>query len=211
MFFIYTDGIPEAVDESERACAMNRLIDRLNASKQAPCGRSCPLCVRISALSRVTRSSLKILPMLGFAYYGSKGRNTMKEMSFEAVLTNIPEVTAFIDAELEAVDCGIKTQMQLDVAIDELFTNISSYAYGTEVGVATVRFDFDEQSRMASVTFIDTGVPFDPTRRSDPDITLSAEERPIGGLGIYLVKKTMDDVSYRWEDGKNILTIRKKV
>lgn len=135
----------------------------------------------------------------------------MKEMSFEAVLTNIPEVTAFIDAELEAVDCGIKTQMQLDVAIDELFTNISSYAYGTEVGVATVRFDFDEQTRMASVTFIDTGVPFDPTRRSDPDITLSAEERPIGGLGIYLVKKTMDDVSYRWEDGKNILTIRKKV
>lgn len=135
----------------------------------------------------------------------------MKEMTVEAVLTNIPEVTDFINAELEAVDCGIKAQMQLDVAIDELFTNIASYAYDSELGEVTVRFEFDAEKRVASVTFIDSGVPFDPTRRRDPDVTLPAEERQLGGLGIYLVKKTMDEMTYRREDGKNVLTIGKRV
>ena len=135
----------------------------------------------------------------------------MREMTFNAVIESIPEVTAFIDAELEAVDCGIKAQTQLDVAVDEVFTNIASYAYGGASGSATVRFDFDEASRVASVTFVDSGVPFDPTKREDPDVTLSAEERQIGGLGIFLVKKTMDDMRYAREDGKNVLTIIKKI
>ena len=135
----------------------------------------------------------------------------MKERTFTAVIDNIPEVTAFIDVELERVECGIKAQTQLDVAVDEIFTNISSYAYTDGHGDATVRFDFDEAARLATVTFMDSGVPFDPTKRSDPDVTLSVEERQIGGLGIYLVKKTMDEFSYERRDGMNVLTIRKKI
>lgn len=135
----------------------------------------------------------------------------MKEMNLEAKLENIPVVTGFVEEQLEALDCPMKTQMTMDVAIDEVFTNIASYAYGSEQGTATVRFDFDEEARVASVTFIDSGVPFNPLESAEPDITLAAEDRPVGGLGIFLVKKTMDEVLYKYENGQNVLTIRKKI
>ncbi len=135
----------------------------------------------------------------------------MRELTLKAAVESIPEITDFIDAELEAVDCPMKAQAQIDIAIDEVFANISSYAYGEGTGDATVRFAFDEADRTACITFIDSGVPFDPLAVSDPDVTLPAEERRIGGLGIFLVRKTMDAVEYRYEDGKNMLTIKKKV
>ena len=135
----------------------------------------------------------------------------MKELTLEAVLENIPRVTAFIDEQLEALGCSMKAQMQIDVAIDELFGNIARYAYGKRIGKATVRFGFDKAERMAFVTFVDRGTPFNPLRQTDPDVTLSAVERQVGGLGIFLVKKTMDALEYRYEDGHNILTIRKRV
>ena len=135
----------------------------------------------------------------------------MKELKVAATLENISAVTAFVDEQLEALDCPIRAQMQIDVAIDELFGNIAHYAYGDGEGEAAVRFDFDEASRMASISFLDRGVPFDPLKQTDPDVTLPAEERKIGGLGIFLVKKTMDQVAYRYEDGANILTIQKKI
>lgn len=135
----------------------------------------------------------------------------MKEMTLKATVDGIPVVTEFIDGLLEALDCSMKAQLQIDVAIDELFCNIARYAYGEGEGEATVRFAFDEQTRTASITFIDRGVPFDPLQKADPDVTLSAEERGIGGLGIFMVKKTMDAMEYRYEDGCNILTIRKHI
>ena len=135
----------------------------------------------------------------------------MKEMTLEAKIENIPRVTAFIDEQLEALDCPMKAQMQIDVAIDELFGNISHYAYAPGTGEATVGFDFDEEARTVSVVFSDRGVPFDPLVRIDPDISAPAQERAIGGLGIFLVKKTMDSLDYRYADGKNVLTIKKKI
>ena len=135
----------------------------------------------------------------------------MKELTLQATLENIPVVTAFIDEQLEALDCPMKAQMQIDVAIDELFGNIAHYAYAGATGDATVRFDFDEATHMASITFVDSGVPFNPLDNTDPDVTLSAEERGIGGLGIFMVKKTMDALEYRYENGTNILTMRKQI
>ncbi|MBQ6430545.1 MAG: ATP-binding protein [Oscillospiraceae bacterium] len=135
----------------------------------------------------------------------------MKELTLKATTENIPAVTAFVDEQLEALDCPMKAQIQVDVAIDELFGNIAHYAYGDGAGDATVRFDFDEQTRMASVTFVDRGVPFDPLQKADPDVTLSAEERKIGGLGIFMVKKSMDRLAYRYENGCNILTVYKQI
>ena len=135
----------------------------------------------------------------------------MKEMNLEAKLENIPVVTGFVEEQLEALDCPMKTQMTMDVAIDEVFTNIASYAYGSEQGTATVRFDFDEEARVASVTFIDSGVPFNPLESAEPDVTLAAEDRPVGGLGIFLVKKTMDGMDYVRRDDRNILTIHKQI
>lgn len=135
----------------------------------------------------------------------------MKELTVEARLEQIPQVTAWIDAELEALDCPMRAQLQIDVAIDEIFSNIARYAYGEGMGDATVRFDFDPAARVAAITFEDSGTPYDPLAKEDPDISLGAQERSAGGLGIFLVKKTMDGMRYRYENGKNILTLQKKI
>ena len=135
----------------------------------------------------------------------------MKELTVEAKTTNIEAVTDFVNEQLEALDCPIKAQMQIDIAIDELFSNIAHYAYNPEIGQATVRVEVIEDPLAVTITFIDNGVPYDPLAKEDPDTTLSAEEREIGGLGIYMVKKSMDDITYEYKDGQNILAIKKNL
>ena len=133
----------------------------------------------------------------------------MKELTIEAKTSNIEAVTDFVNEQLEALDCPMKAQMQIDIAIDELFGNIAHYAYNPEIGQATVRVEVVEDPLSVVITFIDNGVPYDPLAKADPDTTLSAEERDIGGLGIYMVKKSMDDIIYEYKDGQNILKIKK--
>ena len=135
----------------------------------------------------------------------------MKELTMDATVENIARVTAFVDEQLEAMDCPMKAQIQTDVAIDELFGNIAHYAYRPDVGPATVRVEFLKEPRAVELTFMDSGIPYDPLEKDDPDISLSIEEREIGGLGIYMVKKSMDAVSYEYKDGHNILRIQKKI
>ena len=135
----------------------------------------------------------------------------MKELTVEAKIENIEAVTDFVNKQLEALDCPMKAQMQIDIAIDELFGNIAHYAYNPEIGKATVRVEVIEDPLAVTITFIDNGVPYDPLAKADPDTTLSAEERESGGLGIYIVKKSMDDITYEYKDGQNILTIKKKI
>ena len=135
----------------------------------------------------------------------------MKELNITATVENIAVVTEFVDQQLEALGCPMKAQMQIDIAIDELFGNIAHYAYNPEVGDATVRVEVVEDPLSVVITFIDGGVPYDPLAKSDPDTTLSAEERDIGGLGIFMVKKTMDEITYEYKDGQNILKIKKSL
>lgn len=135
----------------------------------------------------------------------------MKELNIAAKVENIEAVTDFINEQLEELGCPMRYRIQFDVAVDELFGNIARYAYDGKAGEATIRFDHASSPLCVSVTFIDSGSPFDPLQREDPDITLPAEERRIGGLGIFVVKKTMDQMDYRYEDGKNILTIKKVI
>ena len=133
----------------------------------------------------------------------------MKELNIAATVENIETVTDFVNEQLEALDCPMKAQMQIDIAIDELFGNIAHYAYNPDVGDATVRVEVTEEPLAVVITFIDKGVPYDPLAKADPNITLSAEEREIGGLGIFMVKKTMDDITYEYKNGQNILKIKK--
>lgn len=135
----------------------------------------------------------------------------MKERTFSATAANIEAVTDFVNQQLEAVDCPTKAQLQIDIAIDEIFSNITHYAYPSGGGDATVGVFVCENPRSVTVTFTDSGVPYNPLEKEDPDITLSAEEREIGGLGIYMVKKSMDDVTYEHKHGKNILSIKKNL
>ncbi len=133
----------------------------------------------------------------------------MKELTLPAARENIPAVIDFVNRELESVGCPMKTEAQIDIAIDELYSNIANYGCDENSGEVTVLLETETDSRTVTITFVDNGLPFDPLSRPDPDVTLKARERKIGGLGIYMVKKSMDDVRYAYRDGKNILTIRK--
>ncbi len=142
----------------------------------------------------------------------------MKEITVDAIVENIDIVIDFVNEQLQQQDCPMNVQRQMDIAIDELFGNIAHYAYGAQTGSATVCVEMvcPEVSDAgggavdAIITFLDQGVPFDPLAGADPDITLSAEERDFGGLGIYMVRKSMDEVTYERKDGRNILRIRKR-
>ena len=160
-----------------------------------------------------------------------------KTLTVSATDENLSQVIEFIGSNLEEVGCGMKAQTQIEVSVEELFVNIAHYAYsgavggasdtvrnGTanascatstaeaaknSIGSATITFDFASETRTVAISLIDSGVPYNPLSKPDPDITLSAEERQIGGLGIFMVKKNMDEVLYSFAEGKNITTIKK--
>lgn len=131
----------------------------------------------------------------------------MKEIILEAKVEKLDDLLSFIDKELEEAGCGMKAQMKINLAAEEIFVNIANYAYGSGDGEAKIRIETDGDAKRAEITFMDEGMPYNPLEKEDPDVTLPAEERPIGGLGIYIVKKSMDEVTYKYEDGKNILSM----
>lgn len=133
----------------------------------------------------------------------------MKELTMSADRKNIPAVIEFVNQELDALGCSLKAEAQIDIAIDEIYSNIVKYGYEEEGGEVTVSIDTSEEPLAMTLSFRDEGKPFNPLERRDPDVTLSAKDRKIGGLGIFMVKKSMDDIRYEYRDGKNILTIRK--
>ena len=138
-------------------------------------------------------------------------RGSYKEIVVPAQIEKLQEVLSFLEQALCEADCSLKKQMQVAVAAEEIFVNIASYAYQQENGTATVGIEISDDPPAATITFADRGIPFDPLEKDDPDVTLSAEEREIGGLGIYMTKKVMDDVSYAYKDGQNILTLKKSL
>ena len=135
----------------------------------------------------------------------------MISKTFPAKIETLSEVISFVEETLESYECSMKTQTAICVAIEEVFVNVANYAYGDGVGDVTISIGFDEESRNVTFRISDKGVPFNPLNKPDPDVTLSAEEREIGGLGIYITKKTMDVVNYTFENQENILTMIKKI
>ena len=127
----------------------------------------------------------------------------------EALIENITPVTDFVNAELEEAGCGIRTQRMIDVAVDELFSNIARYAYAPQTGMVTVRVQVHEAPQRVEVSFVDAGTPYNPLTHEDPVSGLTCKERKEGGLGIFIVKKSMDDFRYEYADGYNVTTIVK--
>lgn len=133
----------------------------------------------------------------------------MSSKVFPARKDALDTVISFVEEELEKIDCPMKAVMQISVCTEEMFINVASYAYTHKEG--SVALSVDAEPGAVSVTLTDSGVPFDPLSAKTPDITLSAEERKVGGLGIYMVKQSMDHVAYQRKDGKNIFTMTKKI
>ena len=129
------------------------------------------------------------------------------ELEIAADIEKLGDAAAFVESILEENDCPLKAQTQIDVAFEEIFVNIAHYAYPDGEGKAKIVVDACPE--FAEITFIDSGIPYDPLAKADPDITLSAEERQIGGLGIFMTKKLMDEIHYKYENNQNILTMRK--
>ena len=205
--FLYTDGVPEAANAQKEQFGTDRMLAALNRS---------PDTNMQTLLDNVRRAidqfvgeaeQFDDITMLGLRYRGE----AMKKITIEAKRENLDKVLAFIDEQLEAAECDIRTQMQLDIAVEEIFVNIASYAYAPETGNVVIGMQVQAESRMAEITFADSGIPYNPLEREDPDITLSAEDREIGGLGIFMVKKTMDEMRYDYKNGQNVLTIMKKL
>ena len=135
----------------------------------------------------------------------------MKEPAIEAVNNNLPGILAFVDKQPETVSCPTETQIQTDLVVEELFVSIANYAYDPATGEVTVQVSVYDAPLRIEITFIDKGKQYDPLARPHPDITLPAQKRKKGGLGIFMVKKNMDEKCYEYKDGKNILLIKKNI
>lgn len=139
----------------------------------------------------------------------------MTERVFTANDDNLNNALAFVEEELERVECPLKAVMQITVCVEEMFVNVAHYAYRDKIangeGEGEVSLAVGCEDGILTIVLTDEGIPFDPLAKEDPDVTLSAEERKIGGLGIYMVKKSMDHVSYERKDNKNIFTMKKEI
>ena len=209
--FLYTDGVPEATNGDNQLYGEDRLLTFMNQNADTDA---------VSLLPRLKANidefvgdapQFDDITMLMFDYKLQEGDTHMTEKTFPAKIEALSDVLGFVDQNLEACECPMKTQMAICVAIEEVFVNVANYAYGDGEGDMTLGIGFDEASRDITFRMTDKGVPFDPLKKPDPDITLSAEDREIGGLGIFITKKTMDSVTYAYENGENILTMIKKI
>ena len=134
-----------------------------------------------------------------------------EELVIEAVIDNLDDVNLFVHKSIEQFEVSKRTLMQLDLIVEEIFVNVASYAYAPNTGSVKILIEVKEEPLTVSLTFIDSGVPYNPLEKSDPDINLSADDRQIGGLGIFLTKNLVDDISYQFVDGQNILQLTKSL
>ena len=132
----------------------------------------------------------------------------MKELVIEAIPENLTTVLSFVKTELQEHGTEGKMQRQIAIAVEEIFVNIAHYAYNPETGSAVIRISIGDE---VNIEFEDNGNPYNPLEKNDPDTTLKAKDRKVGGLGVFMVKKIMDSVDYRFENGKNLLKIRKTI
>ena len=208
--FLYTDGVTEATDSNETLYGEERLHSYIDKNKNT--SAEALLSGLKEDIDRFVGDAPQFddITMLVFDYKKEQGV-PMREKSFSATKDALSEVISFTEECLESFECPLKSTMAVCVAVEEIFVNIASYAYPDGNGSASLAFGFDKSERIMSLVIKDNGIPFNPLERDEPDISLSAAEREIGGLGIFITKKTMDTVSYTYENSENILTMTKKI
>ena len=209
--FLYTDGVPEATNRENNLYGEDRLLTFMNQNANVEATSLLPnLKANIDEFVGEA-PQFDDITMLMFDYKITKGGESMTNKIFKARTDALSDVLGFVDEMLEKHECPMKIQTAVCVAIEEVFVNVARYAYKEEEGEVSFGIGFDKANRAFTFRMADKGVPFNPLKKPDPDITLSAEEREIGGLGIFITKKTMDSVTYAYENGENVLTMVKKI
>ena len=209
--FLYTDGVPEATNVENKLYGEDRLLDFMNQNALAEATEFLPA-LKANIDEFVGEApQFDDITMLMFDYKPKQGGVNMINKTFPAKVEALSDVLGFVDQTLESYECPMKVQTAICVAIEEVFVNVAHYAYGEGEGDMTLGIGFNAESREITFRMTDKGTPFDPLKKPDPDITLSAEDREIGGLGIFITKKTMDTVEYAYENSENILTMIKKI
>jgi sigma-B regulation protein RsbU (phosphoserine phosphatase) len=209
--FLYTDGVPEATNTENKLYGEDRLLSFMNQNANVDAKLLLPTLKNNIDEFVGDAPQFDDITMLMFDYKPQKGDANMARKVFPAKTESLLDVLAFVEQKLEKYECPMKIQTAICVAIEEVFVNVAHYAYGEGEGDVTLDISFDNATRNIAFRMADKGVAFDPLKKPDPDITLSAEEREIGGLGIFITKKTMDEVTYAYENGENILTMIKKI
>ena len=209
--FLYTDGVPEATNAENILYGEDRLLTFMNQNASLEATDLLPALKNNIDEFVGTAPQFDDITMLMFDYKPKKSGECMTSKTFPAKIDALADVLAFVEETLESVDCPMKTQTAVCVAIEEVFVNIAHYAYPEGDGDMTLQIGFDTETRLVTFRMADQGIPFDPLEKPDPDITLAADQREIGGLGIFIAKKTMDSLRYTYENGENILTMIKKL
>lgn len=209
--FLYTDGVTEATNSAQELYGEERLAEYMRSH----------IADEIRPLLHGLKADIDgfvgeapqfdDITMLIVDYNFGKDLPPMVEKSFPADENYLDVVLAFVEEELDKAECALKTVMALTVAIEEVFVNVAHYAYGEDTGEVRLGISYDAPARTVTFVLTDKGIPFDPLAKPDPDTTLSADERQVGGLGIFITKKTMDKVEYRYENNENVLTMTKKI
>ena len=144
-----------------------------------------------------------------------KGKSAMepirRELILDAADANLPALQAFVEETLELVSCPMKILMQISVAVEEIFINIAHYAYAPKTGKAEIVLQIEGNPPEMSLTFRDKGIPYDPVAKKDPDLSVPAAEREVGGLGIFMAKQFVDELQYEYREGQNVLTMKKRL
>ena len=209
--FLYTDGVTEATDINNQLYGEERLLNFMGKHSTLDGATLLPSLKADIDEFVGEAPQFDDITMLVFDYKKKKGGVSMKNKVFPAKTEALDDVLGFVEESLESFECSMKNSMAICVAIEEVFVNVAHYAYGEGDGNVSFDIQFNEDNREVTFVMKDGGIPFDPLQKADPDITLSAEERDIGGLGIFITKKTMDRVEYAYENGENILTMVKKI
>ena len=209
--FLYTDGVPEATNAENKLYGEDRLLSFMNQNASMEATKLLPALK--SNIDEFVGEAPQFddITMLMFDYKPKKGGERMTKKTFPAKTESLSDVLGFVEETLERFECPLKIQTAICVAMEEVFVNVARYAYPDGEGDLSLCIGFDEESRDVTFRMTDKGIPFDPLKKPDPDITLSAEEREIGGLGIFIAKKTMDSLTYSYENTENILTLIKKI
>jgi len=212
--YLYTDGVTEALDEQQELYGEDRLEKVLSQPEIKGMKPEHILCSISKDLKVFAGEAEQADDITMLALYrctkGEKKNGSWKEIRVRAVKDEWLPVSAFLEEQLEEVGCHLGVLTQILIAAEEIFVNIASYAYGDGGGNASVKTLLDENNNF-HIRFEDGGIPYNPLAKADPNISLTAEERGIGGLGIFMVKKSMDDVQYEYKDDMNCLTLVKQI